>query len=728
MAELDSIERRPHAWAIFLVWVSVFTATGCSHPPPGRYAIDAVEIDRVTIPGIDTEGTSRGVSASDIEDKIATAESPRFLGIFPRGAVLDYELLDQYVLARDLARIERAYRARGYYDAHVRAGRVQKTEDGHVRVTVIVQEGTPVLVGDVRFEGVTGLPVDTNAALLKAVQRKLRIGRTFDEGSYDEAEQAVVDALKDHGYAFAQVKGSAEVDLNRRRADVTFTVASGLPARFGAITMTGLGDLPEAPVRRALDLEQGEVYSATKLDAARRAVLGLGVFSDVDVVPVLDNPASPTVPVNVRVVPSALRSVKLGGGFELDTVRTDGHILTGWENRNFLGGLRTLTIDLRPGIVLAGTRIPTLKAPTGYFFEDRTRVELRQPGFLEARTRGTLRADFDMYPVIFPPETEAPPFDLGYRDLSAAFGVERFFGPLFASLFYNFQTNFPFTYRGDLPNGFKDVVLSYLSLRTNIDLRNNPIRPHKGLFIGNEVQVAGQPRAFQLPGSLFARDIKVQPEVRGYFPLSRKVTLALRATTGFLFASSYGDTFGSGTPTADDTQLVFFRGFFSGGPSSNRGYAFRGVGPKQQVSFFAPGVNTNFPACSNDPNSTTCQQQVAAHCAQAINANDPVCAYPTGGFSLWEASVEVRFPVVGALGGAVFCDASDVSRFRFDIRLLYPHLSCGLGVHYDTPVGPLRLDAGFQIPGLQVLDRTADPSEKSSDSFFAISFGVGEAF
>ena len=70
-----------------------------------------------------------------------------------------------------------------------------------------------------------------------------------------------------------------------------------------------------------------------------------------------------------------------------------------------------------------------------------------------------MRADFDMYPVIFPPDTEAPPFDLGYRDLSAALGVERFFGPIFASLFYNFQTNFPFTYRGDSLGWFTELYL-----------------------------------------------------------------------------------------------------------------------------------------------------------------------------------------------------------------------------------------------------------------------------
>src|SRR5262249_6526979 len=154
-------------------------------------------------------------------------------------------------------------------------------------------------------------------------------------------------------------KGSAEVDLNRHVADIVFTVTPGETARLGAVTITGLGVLPEEPVRRALDLSPGELYSASKLDSARQAVLQLGVFSDVEVNPILSEKGTRTVPVEVRVSPGDLREIKLGGGIELDTLRADIHGITGWENRNFLGGLRRLTLDLRPGVVLFPTRIPT---------------------------------------------------------------------------------------------------------------------------------------------------------------------------------------------------------------------------------------------------------------------------------------------------------------------------------------------------------------------------------
>ena len=185
------------------------------------------------------------MTISEIEDKIATAPSPHFLGIFPRGVVLDYELYDRYVLERDLTRIERLYRARGYYEAHARAGRVEKVGDGHVKVTLLIEEGLPVNVGEVRVDGLTALPIDDSAAVLTALRRRLRNGRIFDEDKYETAQVNMLRALGDRGYAFAKLKGAVEVDLNRHVADVTFSLAPGEIARLGAVDITGLNGVPE---------------------------------------------------------------------------------------------------------------------------------------------------------------------------------------------------------------------------------------------------------------------------------------------------------------------------------------------------------------------------------------------------------------------------------------------------------------------------------------------------
>ncbi|HMI85804.1 MAG TPA: BamA/TamA family outer membrane protein, partial [Polyangiaceae bacterium] len=174
-----------------------------------------------------------------------------------------------------------------------------------------------------------------------------------------------------------------------------------------------------------------------------------------------------------------------------------------------------------------------------------------------------------------------------------------------------------------------------------------------------------------------------------------------------------------------DIQTTLFRGFFSGGPSTNRGYPTRGIAPHGIIPFLNPA---------------TASQQVATRC----NPDEPdfraeLCAVPIGGFTLWEFSSELRIAVTGPLSAAVFVDMGDVSPQTSDLRFQRLHLSSGVGARYDTPVGPIRLDIGYRIQPLQVLgfrneddvarqDPVAGLPPKLLGIPVAIAFGIGEAY
>jgi outer membrane protein insertion porin family/translocation and assembly module TamA len=267
-------------------------------------------------------------------------------------------------------------------------------------------------------------------------------------------------------------------------------------------------------------------------------------------------------------------------------------------------------------------------------------------------------------------------------------------------------------------------------VNARLDFRDDRVHPHKGAYLATNFQFAGRPFGGDV------RDLKVQPEVRTYVPLASKITFATRASVGFLYPRNYGDVvenhLSEATTDANraervrDIETVFFRGFYSGGPSSNRGYPTRGIAPYGVVPFLNP---------------TTVTQQVATYCDPSDEKNFDAkrCSIPIGGFTLWELSNEIRFQVSGPLSAAVFVDMSDVSPKPSDIRLTHLHLSTGVGARYETPVGPIRLDIGYRVQPLQVLGfrnevevAQQDPLAGLPPTLFgvplAIAFGIGEAY
>jgi outer membrane translocation and assembly module TamA len=755
----------------------VAIATGffaCSSIPEGRSAIDSVDVVG-----------SHSVSASALSDKLATTASPKLVGLF-RGIAYDYEIFDASALQRDLARIERYYRGHGFFEAHARAARVMRVSANHVRVQIVVDEGPPMLGRRLRIEGLDGLPQAISDAVWLAAVKALPEGQRFDEDAYKKAQVAVARALTDNGYAHATVESHAQADISTHSIDYAFTTRPGEPAVFGAITIEGLDpdgagprpqEIGEAPLRRAIAIEPGMSYSTTAIDTATQALLDLEVFTAVQVIPALSDPSARVIPLDVKVEPTKLRVIKVGGGAEFDEIKTEAHALVGWEDHNFFGGLRDFSVDFRPGAVFYPLRINNLQRVTNVLPEERLRVQFLQPGFLEPHTRLFVRPEFNVYPLLV--ETTPPPGApvVGYVEPKGTVGVDRRFGKhLLVSLGHNVQGEIPFSYTSQqLSPAPPQVILSFPQLVTKLDFRDDPVHPHAGIYAVNDLQVAGG----VFGGS--AEDVRIQPDIRGYLPIGRHVTLAVRGSLGFLFpiasakssamknsagacGNGYGDyvryhltdptctnslteTPPNQTPSPEDQQslnqadrdveTVYFRGFFLGGPDSNRGFPLRGIAPHGIVPFLNPATATT---------------QVQLCDVNGKSYNPAACSspIPIGGFTLWQASVEMRFDIPGPVDAAAFCDSGDVSQTvgPSGIRATYLHMSCGVGARYDTPVGPIRLDIGYRIPFLQVLGRAneqevfnSDPTQGCPPRLFAsgsapcatgipaaMAFGIGEAF
>ena len=88
---------------------------------------------------------------------------------------------------------------------------------------------------------------------------------------------------------------------------------------------------------------------------------------------------------------------------------------------------------------------------------------------------------------------------------------------------------------------------------------------------------------------------------------------------------------------------------------------------------------------------------------------------PLGGEFFSVLNAEFSFPIYGGLDGAVFADAGNLTAFNragaSDLRY-----ALGVGLRYQLPVGPLRLDYGI------------NPSPRPDEDFGAFHFSFGFAF
>lgn len=606
-----------------------------------------------TVTGLDLEGT-HAVSKSDLQAHLATQPSGRKYLVVP-----DPQPFDVDAFANDKKRIALYYQARGYYHARVVSADVVPDGPGRVRIRVRVEEGPPTRVARIDLEGIDGAP-EAKARLSKL---PLKVGDVFTEAAYDAARAAVQDALTATGWARAEVGQHAQVDPELNQARVTYQVTTGPRYRFGNVFVGGAAAIPRGRIREEVELEvkPGQVYDATELPKAQARVFDLGVFGGVRVTPALQSADEQqhTVPVVAAVREAPFRTIRAGPGLTLSPIRWEADAIAGWQHRNWLGGLRKLSLDARVGYAWLPSPFNVTKAGgVGLASADFT-----QPGvasrYVDLNVRAELERGLEQAYDFWAERLRlGTPFKLG-RLVTFVPSVNLELYEITGAVSQAVQTPGSQTPQlltiATCPGQDPSLcLLSYLEQRLVFDFRDDPLNTRKGVYLALAVQ-----EGFSVKGN-GASYLRFLPEARAFADLPLGLVLAGRARVGVL--SSPG-------------AVPIVAEFTSGGPNAMRGYYTRQLSP-----VIGPYCPVALDSKGNCPTGTQ--------------------YLPVGGAGLVDGSFELRFPLAGQLGGATFLDFGNVSYKAADaLNLANLQYAVGGGIRYKTVFGPLRLDVAYRIPG-----------------------------
>ncbi len=157
-----------------------------------------------------------------------------------------------------------------------------------------------------------------------------------------DAQARLLNRLEEDGYAFATVDTPIAYEIPEATAlDITFHIVRGEKTTLGPITLVGLKRVEETLVRTRLLIRQGQPYSPSKIEEARRDLLALGVFSSVTVKSADHPDEAGQVPVTVSVQERLRHTLGFNAAYSSDLGGSAG---VRWTDRDLLGGAEQLTL------------------------------------------------------------------------------------------------------------------------------------------------------------------------------------------------------------------------------------------------------------------------------------------------------------------------------------------------------------------------------------------------
>ncbi len=596
-------------------------------------------------------------SEDDLEAQIVERPSNRWLPGFIPGVQGAFSL---GLMRTDASVLAALYQANGFARVQVHPELVANYHGHRGRLAVVfhIQEGPQVLVRKLTIAGNRGISTGRIEGLLTTAPNQ-------PYSSYNlvtDCDQ-ILSHYYNSGYLQAQCRSQVAPVPGQSRMDVTYFIAEGPVSTVHRVFVNGERFVKPNVIAHEVELHPRQPLSQMAMLDTQRRLYNLDLFTGVNVA--VQNPHGqlPSKNVIVSVHEASRYSFSEGVGLQVQSgtggPRIPSNVLgqTGWSPLLAFNMTR-LAMTGRPQTLSLKTLYSSLERRAG--------LDYTLPRFLNYPA---LKVDLS---ALYDDRFDLLTFRAVRRQAAMQLTQSPFNGlRLFYRLAYRrIQVLNLIVAPQEIPILSRPVNIAMLSAGLVRDHRDNPLDTHRGSY--DTLTFAG---AHSFGASDFTR---LLAEHAFYIPFGRRHSFVLANATRAGIETPFGpmETVTTTNPvTGVSTSLVEHviplpERFFSGGADSLRGFSFDQAGPR-----------------------------------------DDITGFPVGGSDLFINNLELRFPLVGPdIDGVLFYDAGNVysslaGMWRGLARLHEPSYTdlnytthtLGFGLRYKTPVGPVRLDFGYNL-------------------------------
>jgi len=575
--------------------------------------------------------------------------------------------------------------------------------EAEAEVVLPIVPGPLTSLTDITIEGNDEF---TRSEILKILRLKLR--EPVRRAELDQALARVRDMYAEAAFAFAEVDSSLDISNDGTRARLLLQINERKPVRVAKIVIEGARRTRVGLIRKRIALKEGELYRTSLTRLTQDRIESLGTFASVSVT--LEDPRVPAreKTVIVSVTERLPQYLDLKGG-----ISSGDGFRVGFEYGHRNLGREAIQLTIRSQL---GIRPPFLIVEPDVR-ERYQKIELGE--LLERRNSISLSIPETGLGPLFRAELEALDLRDNQRDFSQtrdALTPRLLFRParpwtfaLGASVERNDVYLFALSTDASSQEDLEDLlnqanvrvpqgvsVAFAQELNATWDRRDRPLSPTRGTVLGatiehvtaipvetdnacaNENASAFDPTCSEL--------FRISGRASVYVPFGKRGwVLALGLKGGFI------------QHLVDYSRTYPDRLFFLGGVDTLRGFPQDSVVPEDVAQALL------------QPDSE-------------FTIDDVVLR---GGDVFWTPRAELRIPLGGNLETAIFVDSGNLwaDRNRFNAFTL--RYAIGTGIRYQTPIGPLVFDYGFNLD--RVLDALFPerPNQRTWEALGAFHFSIG---